>query len=365
MTEEKTTTKLEFSPEIFDPNKEALHGIKAEVAKIEADPEKITKEDLEIVNTAKNKLVKARTAIQKKGKEVRESAIQFQKDVIAYEKELIGIIEPEELRIKEIEKGAKEYAMKQERLKTLPEYKEKLQSINDGVIVTDEELLQLDPNGRDQYYNERLQAKLQKDKEEADARRAEEEAKKEAEAKKLEEEKAAIEREKEKLVLEKKNNRIQKLLSIGFRDEGNMYVYDESLKTEKAVVLDPERFPDADFNKYVDDCVNYISIDNKKKEKEAEERRQAEIKAAEEKARKEAEEKAEQEKAAAEQRRKDEEAEQERLKEEQRQKEEERKKSEAYNNWLKENSYNESTDQIKFDNGVSTLYRKVSEFSHE
>src|SRR5690606_33529836 len=123
---------FEFKPEIFDPNKEQLRAIAAEVANITADPEKITKEELEVVNATKNKLVKARTRIQAVGKAHREGAVKFQKDVIAYEKEMIEIIAPEEKRLKDIEAGAKEFAMRQEREKTLPEFIEKLRSIGDG-----------------------------------------------------------------------------------------------------------------------------------------------------------------------------------------------------------------------------------------
>lgn len=372
MDENNEVKELKFSPAVFDPNKEQLQAIAQEVSQITVDPSKMTKDDLELVNTTKNKLVKARTAIQKRGKEIRAAAIKFQKDVIAYEDELIGIIEPEEKRLKEIESGAKEYAMKQERMKTLPEFKEKLASIGDAVEVSDEELLALDPNQRDAYYNGRLQAKLEADRAAADAKRAEEDAAREAEAKKIQEEKDAIEREKKQIAEREYNIKVQSLLSLGMIDEGQAYTFP-----------DPEN-PDFKFYNYGKDALQNFSGDwnaelnkitsavNEAKKKiaaRAEEKRQADIKEAAEKARKEEQEKAEAERKQLEEKRLAEEAaakkEADEKERKEREAEERRTKEEKYNNWLKDNSYNAETDIIKFDNGVTTLYRKISDFRHE
>lgn len=186
---QKEIVKFKFNPAIFDPNKEQLLAIAAEVAGITADPTKITKEELDLVNATKNKLVKARTRIAEIGKEMRTDALVFQKEVIAYENSLIEIIEPEELRLKGIEKGAKEYAIRQERLKVLPEQKAKLATIGDKTIVTDDELLQMDPTGFQIYYNTRLGLFLTEQK-------AEQEAKLKAEQDTLNKEREDLEREK-------------------------------------------------------------------------------------------------------------------------------------------------------------------------
>jgi len=135
----QASNQFAFTPEVFDPNVEQLEAIKAEVAEVSAD-----------------------------------EANQFSKDVIAYEKSLVAIIEPEEKRLKGIEDESKEYAIKEERRATLGEFKAKLATIGDVVDADDDFLLSFDPAGRDQYYTERLQAKLELDKAAKEAQEREE-----------------------------------------------------------------------------------------------------------------------------------------------------------------------------------------------
>lgn len=363
----KEIVAFDFSPTIFDPNKEQLEAIKAEVANITADPTKITKEELAVVNETKNKLVKARTTIEKVGKAAREKAVKFQKDVIAYEKELIGIIEPEEKRLKEIESDAKEHAMKEERLKTLPEYKAKLASIGDAVDITDEELLALDPNERDAYYNQRLGAHLEAQKAAAAEKEAAEAAAKAEEQKKIDEAKAEIEREKEKIQTEKVNARIQRLLSAGFRDEGTAYRYDEKLSIEKFAVSNFESTTDEFFNDYMNRAIAYIEADKKVKEEKAEEEKKAEIKAAEEAATAKAQEEAKQQKAAEEAKRQANEAAEKKAAEEAAAKEAaekaERESQEEFQQWLNEHSYDEKIHKIEEKDGTYTLYQWIASYT--
>jgi len=56
-------------------------------------------------HAARMRLVKARTSTAKRGKDVREDAQAFAKAVIAEEKRLIGIIEPEEARLQALQKA--------------------------------------------------------------------------------------------------------------------------------------------------------------------------------------------------------------------------------------------------------------------
>lgn len=56
-------------------------------------------------HAARMRLVKARTGTAKRGKDVREDAQAFAKAVIAEEKRLIGIIEPEEARLQALQKA--------------------------------------------------------------------------------------------------------------------------------------------------------------------------------------------------------------------------------------------------------------------
>lgn len=364
-TEIVAAPRLEFSPAAFDPNKESLHAIAAEVAQITADPAKMTKEDFDLVNATKNKLVKARTTIQKRGKELREDAIRYQRDVIGYEKELIAIIEPEEARLKEIEAKAKEYAMTQERLKTLPEFKEKLAAIGDDFIPSDtydEFLLTLDPNGRTEYYNGRLGAKLEADKVAADARQAEEDAKRAEEQKKLDDERAEIEREKERLAAEedrldteKHNARLQRVLTLGYRETSRGFEYLDSPVMIESVVFDST---DEDFEASMKIALQYVEEANKRAADAAEAKRLADIKSAEEAATKVAEDKAAADRAA-------EEAEKEKRAAEEKAAEEARARETAYQEFLKAHSYDEATDTVITDaSGLATLYRKVAAYQH-
>lgn len=367
MEEKDIVVVLEFKSEIFDPKKEALLEIAAEVAKITADPSKMTKEDLELINTTKNKLVKARTSIAKAGKAARAAATQYNRDVKAYEDELIAILEPEELRLKKLETDAKDWATKEARRETLPEYKEKLLSINGTMPkITDDELLEMDPTQFQEFYlncKEEHLDNVQREKEEQE--------KKDAEAKRIEEEriakeKADLEAGQEQLKKDKYNARAQRLLSLGFRDEGNDFVYDAKVSYSKVGLM--ESTTDEFFEKWANDAGTYIASDKRKKEEEAEARKQQEIQEAEARAKEEAE--AEAKRIADEKEAKrlaDEAAEQARLKEEEEQQAKEKAEREAeqeFQTWLTDNSYNAATDTLIEDvdeeGGLTILYRTVS-----
>lgn len=329
---------LTFKPEVFDPNKDQLRAIAAEVAKIEADPEKMTKDTLELINTTKNKLVKARTRIQKIGKAQREPATKYAKEVKAYEDELLAILAPEEDRMKTLEKAAKEHAMREERMKTLPEYVEKLNAIGDGIVAEEAFLLSLDPNQRDHYYNERLSAKNEAD------RAALEAEKQQAEAAKREEQQKVISARRE-IMLEIGFYRTGDELSIDLID-GTMTITYENLVT----------IPESQF-------VNEVE----RWRKLAEAKKAADIKATEERAKAQAQEEARQQAAAEEAKRQaDAKAEEERKAQEAAKAEQERKAQEAqaeYQKWLNDSSYNAETDVVKQENGVYVLYRKISTYT--
>lgn len=392
MEQQIQTTGLQFSPSIFDPNKEALEAIKASVKDITADPEKMTKEELELVNSTKNKLVKARTRIKEVGLAARAEANQYAKDVIAYEKELIGIIEPEELRLKGIEKEAKDIAVRKEREKTLPEFKEKLAAIGDGDTLEkslmekfntvlplsekeyDDFLLSLDPNQRDVYYNERLGAHLEAKRIAAEEKEKAEAEAKAAEQKKLDEQKAEAERKIKEAELAVYNSRVQQLLSIGMvkATQGEFsghYIYQHhaSVSIENISNLENE-----EWNKLFNETEQFIQTVKKEEEKKAEEAKQAEIKAAKEEAEAKAKKEAEQAAAAAEEKRQAEADAAQKAKEEAEAKEKAelaaRQSAEAFLKWQDDNSFNAETDTLIEDQDasgkVTILYREVSRYSH-
>lgn len=370
MSEETTEVSvvLEFNPEIFDPKKEALLAIAEEVAKITADPAKMTKEDLELINSTKNKLVKARTSISKAGKAARDAATKYNRSVKAYEDELIAILEPEELRLKKLESDAKEYATKQERLKVLPDYKQQLASIGDLVEVTDDELLGMDPTAFQAYYNTRLGAHLQARQAQADA---EAEAKRIAEEAKEKEAKAEAERiEKEKVEASEKlvSGRVEELYKLGILQPGARPII---LTLDGEIEVTREMLQDYSLEMFEEAKKLWSRLTKEKADHDAVEAKKAEdarIAAAELKAKEEAEAKAKQEADEKEAKRlADEAAEKARLKEEEEKAAKEKAEREAeleFQKWLSENSYNAATDTLIEDvdeeGGLTILYRTVS-----
>lgn len=218
--------------EKFDPTKEKLTEMVQRSKEIKATDLE-DKTQLEIVRVNRIELKKARVQIEKIGKELRDEANKFSKAVIAKEKELIAIIEPEEDRLKEIEEQAKEIAIKKERMEKIPARRERLEKIGDNVEVTDEELLELDANGFESYYNERVAEKNRKDKEQADKEQAEREAKakadQEAKQKELEDKEKKL--EEERLENEKERTRLQ--AEKDARDREDKAREEERIKAEQ------------------------------------------------------------------------------------------------------------------------------------
>lgn len=142
----------------------------------------------QLENVKKNRILlrDARLKITKRGKELREEAVAFQKAVISKEKELIAIVEPEENRLSAIEEEAKVMKERADRIALLPQRHAKLAEIGDGIAVSDDGLLVLSAEEFQAYCNKRM----------ADKNAAAERALAEREAK-LKEAELAIQREKE------------------------------------------------------------------------------------------------------------------------------------------------------------------------
>lgn len=171
-----------FDPTVADLQK--LVAVTSQVVVTDIDD----KGQLEAVKKNRISLRDARVAITKRGKELREDALKFQKAVIAKEKELIAIIEPEEDRLKAIEEEVKQRKLRAERIALLPERKKRLAEIGDGKDYSDKDelLIGMDASEFQAYLNARVA-----DKNEAE--RAENERK----ARELREKEEAIEREKQ------------------------------------------------------------------------------------------------------------------------------------------------------------------------
>lgn len=199
----------------FNPTVAELNAM-VEVTKNIKTVDLENREEIELVRKSRIELKNARVRITNAGKELRASALSFQKKVIEREKELVAIIEPEEDRLKAIEEEADLLALRKARLEVLPARKERLLQI-DGVTIwaTDEELLNIDSDQYELLVNQSIatntakvqaeaQAKLDAEreamrleKEATDKKQAEAQAKIDADNKKIDEEKRKIEQAKE------------------------------------------------------------------------------------------------------------------------------------------------------------------------
>lgn len=172
----------ELNIDKFEPKRVELVELAKEAFLITA--ENPLKEIMEM----RKRLQKARTSITNAGKEIRNDAIAFQKAVIAHEKDLVGIVQPEEDRLSQLEFEAEQAEEMERRAQFLPRRRTRLNDIDPALlsIVTDEKILSLDGAQFEGFINECVAAKNESDRKKIDADRA-----------KIDEEKNKIAREKE------------------------------------------------------------------------------------------------------------------------------------------------------------------------
>ncbi len=292
---------MELNIEKFDPTTEQL-------TKMVIASKKITVSDIndkaqiEVVRKARIELKTARVAITKKGKEMREEANAFQKAVIAKEKELVAIIEPEELRLEAIEDEVKAQKLKEERIALLPIRREQLDAIGDGVEVSDEELLEMDTEQFSAYKNDRVAQKNESDRLalEAERRKVQEEADRQQREKETQ--------EREKKAREEAQAEAERKLAHA-KEEAELRVQQEKADADRRVKEAEEKAKqDAE----------------REKQRVAQEKADAEAKA-----------KAEQEALD---------------------------KKKKYQAWLTKNEYDEKTHYLRNENGVITLYKIISTY---
>lgn len=243
--------------EKFDPTVAELTKLVEATKDIKADDLE-NPAQLSIVRENRISLKNARVRIEKKGKELREEAVKFQKDVIAKEKELIAIIEPEELRLKGIEEEAKRQAIRKERLLGLPERKARIEVIPHVVMPHDDDILNMDEiefgsfiNSLVAYSNEIIKKKQE---EEAEAKRLALEA--EAEEKRKEHE---AQMEKERIEIQKEKDRIK---AENDAKEKEIKEKEHAIEIEKAKIETEKRIKAEQEEK------ERIALEDKRKEEE-------------------------------------------------------------------------------------------------
>lgn len=206
---EMMTTESELVVKFIDPEKkpitiENLTKVVEATKTLEVADLK-DKEALDKVHTTRINLRDIRVYITKYGLKLRADATAYNKEVIKLEDELVAVIKPEEERLAKIEEEAKQLAIREERLEKLPSRKARLaELLADGIvtlIITDEQLLELDSEKFEAYYNQIVANK----NEVIRLKQLEEQAKADAELKRQQdEEKAKLKAEQDKIDEEKK-----------------------------------------------------------------------------------------------------------------------------------------------------------------
>lgn len=192
-------------------NLEKFNPTKAELLVLADEGRKLTingiedKAGYDMVHSLRMELKSARVKITKTGKEAREEALAFQKKVIAYEKELIAIIEPIELDLKAKQDAVDQAIEVEKRRAKIPERQAILTPLG---IIGNDELLLMDDVEFQKYVNQKTadyladqQAQIKADQEakEAKIKAAQDKLKAEqdalAESKRIEEAKKQAEKE--------------------------------------------------------------------------------------------------------------------------------------------------------------------------
>lgn len=158
-------------PILFDPSIDELQKIVLATSQITAE-DLSDDTQLAVVKETRIQLRDARVAIQKKGKSMREDALKYQKNVITREKELIAIIEPEEIRLSEIEEKASQIRVRGAREALLPMRQEQLVPYAGMIQISNDDILDMDNDQFVSYLVDLQSKKNEKDRADIEAQKA-------------------------------------------------------------------------------------------------------------------------------------------------------------------------------------------------
>ncbi len=198
----------------FDANKLELTKIVDEAKKIVCT-DLLDKLQLAVVKSTRLNLRRCEIAIEKRGKEVREDAKLFIDGVINYEKELKSLSTPEIERLEKIEEDAKRAQLVEERKLLIPDRRQKISDISKDIVITDEQLLEMDGPDFQNFLNVSMSKKLEKERIEFEAQKKAEQDKIDAENNRIRieneriEAEAAAKRKIEQDKIDAENKRIQ------------------------------------------------------------------------------------------------------------------------------------------------------------
>lgn len=101
-------------------------------------------EKMKEVATVRKELVSYRRGIERDGKAMRDGFNKQAKAVIEIEKSVTDVLASEEERLKSFEKARKEQDLKKARMESLPQRKSLLETMDDGIRLSDDDILRMD-----------------------------------------------------------------------------------------------------------------------------------------------------------------------------------------------------------------------------
>lgn len=246
---------MELKLESFDPTREEL-TILAQTAKALTITDFDDPAQIEAVHKQRMVLQKTRTKITSLGKQLRDEATKFNRDVITRERELIDIIKPEETRLDQLEDAAKQHAIEKERLLKWPGRKERLAELGYKGGVNDDTVLRMMDDVQFESFIINVKAKIEAERlavqrteqlaREAELKRREDELEaKERKAKMEEAAKENAEREKADAEMREKN-RLADLEAARLEGERlereRVKLQEETEKAEQAKAFKAKKF---------------------------------------------------------------------------------------------------------------------------
>lgn len=282
------------------------------------------------VKATRLRLGKIRTSIAKQSKAQRDEFTVKAKANRDIELALIGIIEPEEARLKAIEEEAQRLEEIKAREALIPMREQALNALNDDVVVTKEFLLGMDNEQFVTYLNGRTTAKNEADRLALEAEKAK--LAREAEDRRIAEEGARKERE--RIEAQNKANELARINAEA-----------ERRAKEEADAKEKKEEAELAAKKIIDDA----QAEADRIQRESDEKEKARLQAIED------------ERIARAKKYADDKAEEARLEKLAKEEQEKKEKNEKYAEFLKVNNYNAQTDKIERSDNTFTIYRKVAD----
>lgn len=220
--------------EVFNPIKATLAAMVEESKKLTCD-DLHDQQKLESIKKQRKELRGVEIQIEKIGKDARQDARDYAQKIIDLEKDLKSITSPEISRFDDILEKAEQLKIMEERKLALPVRREKLLAIDDSCDIDDNFLLSLDAVKFEEYYNQCVFQKNERERIAAQKKLDEDNAKLNAERAQLEKEKAEIQRQKDIAAAEERA-----------REQERQRIENEKIAEQKRLQDEADRKAEAD-----------------------------------------------------------------------------------------------------------------------